>query len=587
MMTSMFHYSIQYFSLYDYISRENFLIILLLLLFTILITSLLCLFISNQKKKLKNLLQNESFGRQYRIDLIHEHVDYFDVVSPEDSHHCSINQFLETFHSKDREEAKKWLNAIVKKDYNGPAYFEKFIYNRTIHDDLFAIFKILKIQYDSQIIHLEAYRFSNLTLSKTSKKNGGLLFNERTLFNYYEAKKTKNVAIYYVQLFSKKDLRSLNATQEHLVVLRFLQSFMRGLRKNCFLCMVRANNTYIVDLHATNEKSVREYANILRQRIENSLSLQDIDDIYDFRVGVYYQENEDSSLKEKIRKAEETALYARHSSDEQKILYYNSSINFNQSQHSLKIDEMNHLLNSNLFQIFYTPFVDTKTGRTKGFLCNINSVSKILPDIKDFEGLIHQQEKDYEYVELILENCLHELEDPSLKRKVQRILILPMPLVFFPSIAQYLKSHPLKDVKLSFLVDQEDFRFWNNPEHTIEETMNLVTSVGCYIALRVDNTRVFVNEDLLNLFSYYVLDDDFVSQNMVSPRGKILINNLLSQLLLFKIPIVASGIKIWSHAELLTLLGVQYLSGSAIAIPSETIVEVPKKVSQKVAQLNS
>lgn len=590
MVKFMNNYFLVFLTLEDYISITHLAIIFILLLISIIAIMIVLLFIKRRKKELKTMLNKTYFGRQYRVDLINEKVDYFDVSSPENFKTCTLDEFLKKFHTKDYDEVKIWLNALFDKDYKGNTFFEKFIYDETWDEDILILFNVRYILDEKKMIYLESFRFPDLALSKISKKNKGLFTKDEALEKYYRSRKTKSVAIYYVHLYSKQEFRPSHASKEHLIILNIIQSLIRGLRKNCFIYMINASNLCFIDFRPKNDVSVRKTTDFLKSNIDITLSLQSSEVDYTYRIGAYYNQNFDSlSLKDKLRYAEEAAIYAKNSYEENNVCFYDKNINYNQTKHSRKIDEMNHILQNNLFQVLYTPYVDSKTGKTKGFMCNISINSKIFTSLKDLEATIHQQEKTDEYVELILENCLHGLEDPSLKRKTQRLLIIPMPLFFFSRALKYLSSHTIKEAKLSFMADQEDFLYLSNSNvvKEISKIIDAISKKGFFSSIQIDNTQIDINEDILKLFNCFVLDDEFVYQNVTNIRGKILIDHLLDQLSSYKVPIIANGIQIWSHAELLSSLGVQYLSGPAIATPSEAISDVPKKITQKIVALNS
>ena len=578
------------YALSDVISQEHFLIVIFLILFTIVSIVLTCLMIKSRKKNIKFSLKNESFGRVYRIDLNKEKVTCVDLISSERQNQFSFSDFLKIFHKSDREPVEKFLNDVLNKDYEGKNYFEYFVYDRIFHDDIFVLFKVKQVIYEEKVIYLDFYRFSNLTNTKVFryKKNMGLFLDEKSLYKYEAGKNKKGLVIYNIHLFSKQEFYPKDNGQEHLIMLHIVQSLMATLHKNHFLCMYDETELFAFDFKPNDEKEIQENAEILKEKIDTSLSLQSLNSLYDYRLGVYYEQGYDSaSLKEKMKLARDTAIYAMHSSEENKVIYYDKKIDFKKTKQNQKIEEMNHILKENCFNVLYAPYVDAKTGRTKGFLCDITVNSKIIPSLSELEMLVHQQNRMDDFVELILENALHGLEDPSLKKKMQRFLIIPMPLFFFPNVKKYIETHPLKDVHLSFMLDQDDFLYLGNMQNSVKKVIQGISEIGCLPSIKLDNTKVELNKEILELFSCYILDDDFVYNNVTNMRGKILIDKLLNQLELYKSPIIATGISIWSHAELLASLGVEFLSGSAIALPSETINDVSRKVTLKITQMNS
>ena len=579
-----------YVSLFDYISGEHLLLIIMLLLISAIAIIILFLIIKKHQKQLKTSLNKNYFGRQYRLDLENKKVNYFDISTPEDFKTCTLDQFIGMFRKKDGEAMMNWLTDLCDKEYKGNTYFECLIHDNTCHDDIYDLFNVRSVLLDKKMIFLESFRFPDISHNKISRKNKGLFTNEEALLKYYKGRKTKSVAIYYIHLYSKQEFRPSNIAKERLIIINIVQVLLKNLKKNCFIYTINTNNLCFIDFHPKDDISVRKMTDFLRSDIDVTLSLQSSEINYTYRIGAYYNQNYDSlSLKDKLRYAEEAAIYAKNTYDENSVSFYDKSINYNHTKHSKKIDEMNHILQNNLFQIQYTPYVDSKSGRTKGFMCSISINSKIFSSLKELEATIHQQEKTDEYVELILENCLHGLEDPSLKRKAQRILIIPMPLYFFANANKYLSSHPIKDVRLSFMADQEDFLFLSNAKG-VKEINKLISDVaakGFSSSIQIDNTQININDEILKLFNCFILDDEFVYKNVTHVRGKILIDHLLDQLSSFKVPIIANGIQIWSHAELLASLGVQYLSGPAIASPSENISDVPRKITQRIIALNS
>ncbi len=573
------------FNIFNYISQRHLVLIILLTLLCIGAFTVIYITIFSRKYRINKSLEKNNFNRMFIVDLLEKNVSYFDNGFPSNRITIDLDSFYETFKA-DSINFSRWIKNVVDKNPIEPDFYLCFNYNHTLKEEVCMLYRIIKINYTSQIVYLESILFKSITKHIATKDMRNNFFDEESIINYYNSLnkyKKKSYAIYIVNTFENNIECNTNSfDNRQLVLLSLVDRVAPSFKKSFLFYFINNHTLCFIDFNAKKENDVRLFAKQLDNLTKRIISFKSLETNIDYRISVNHVIDK-ANIKDKIRGTLDLSVFAKNSSTNEKVIYYNKNINMNKSYHSIIVDELNRILRFNAFKVLYTPYADIKTGRTRGYIEEIQPVSDILRDIHNLEVESYNQGRELDYLNLLIDNSIKPFNDAAARKK-KRMLFIPLFFPYLIVLNKCLLTKNLEGNQLVFVLDEADIYAWKDKTITVKSILEKVKNNGLQLALNLTSTNITLDEEILNYFTFAVISKDLIHEVKTNAFNRILLNDYIAKH--GNLEYIALGIDTWSGTELLLKLGIDYLSGPIIAESQETLEDVSKKASRIISDFN-
>lgn len=572
-------------------------ILIALIIVIVIIGFFLFIFLTQGKKKtIKKNVSKKAFERQIKLNIKDSTYSYLDMKKPNAMIVKPLSEFYGLFNLQDQDSIRNWVVSLLDPSSKQNEKIEKYILEKRKKDPYLATFKHIKSNYMDQTIYFNSTIYPLIKKQNNIKTNNTSLVNISDVSKHFEEmkkSKKKGMCILAIHIFNKSDLLIRDFEDEiHNHLLKILNIYQNHTVKNTTYFAKYDNSTLnLIFLKYKSERKVKKQLDLLMKILYDYLSLNNLSSIYDYSIGIYHNKDyEDDLLINKTKRAYQTALFSKNSSSKMKFAYYTKDIFENESYTESLTKEALSILKGNQFVTKYKPFIQLNSGinnitRTRGFIYTIKPKSNIISSLSEFEKIIYDSNEVYNYVKILINNFVTAFQNPSIKKSSIKNVIVRIEPLFLSSVISYFKYNNVEDLSITFLVDENFFLNSKYDILQIKNDFNKIKQLGYNIGINIQNHQSPLSSEILSLFDLFVLDDEILNRYKKNSRISILTKTLIKDLLRYKTPILAKGIKNWIDAELLYSYGVSYFSGDAISKTNESIQEVDKNLSNKMQHI--
>lgn len=567
-----------------------FVFFVLFLLFLIIIA----IIVGKGKRKMKSTTSNKVYTRSIKIDLKNSTFTYLNLREPNNLKTKPLSDFYSTFAMLDHESVRNWIESLIVPNEKKEKFFERYVYEKRRRDYIFATYKHIKSNYSDQTVYLNVTIYPCIKKLGVVKMTSNEFVNIPDLSKYLDItkkkkKKKKDTCIFVVNLFNKSNLISKDYEDDmHKYTLKLLNRYLSLKDSKNFLYSTYDNSTIcLIAQKNTNEQSLENYLNLLLDNAYTYFSLHNLHELYDYRIGIYRQsETEDDLLLNKVKKAYQAAIYAKESSSKAKHAIYSSEIFENEVYSESLLKESLDMIKNNMFYTYYKPFIQiassTVNTKAKGYICSLESKSKVVDSIAKLEEILYNADEGYNYVKFIINKCMSGYSDQNVKKSTSKNIVIKIDYPFIKNVISYFKYNKIEDFSITFIVNENYFLNSNYDILELKNDFNKIRQYGHFVGLCMENYQSNIDKDILTIFDLFVLDNNLISNFRKETRNTILIRNLIINLNKTKTPILAFGVNSWAESEILGSYGVTYIAGKIISEKSENIQEVAKNLTQKM-----
>ncbi len=568
-------------SLQDFVKSKYFIILIIFFVFSLIVFLIFNFMINKNKKTINNSCKNVYFKRVYTFDTQNNIITYFNVLNPSIRKTLTYSEFYNYIEESYVDDLKKWLDSLTKGIIQ-----EDFLCRNKNKSKFLMYFHFKKYCEDTKIIYLENFLFENLSNENISKGISSSFIDLDTLDSYFNSIKSKKknlhqgLAIYYVKVFNDLDNNRKINSKAYYLLLKLINTLSKNIKKSQYFCFINQADLIIVDFKINKKQFAKSYASYIEKTIASLLSFEDYKNILDFRIGVVFENRiKNIDLKSKIRIASDCSLYCKNMHDENKTYFYSKNVNLNNSYHSIIVEDINRILKYQSISNTYEPIVDIKTGRIRAYLehiCFKDNNDRKRNNLYELE--IYNQGKQKEYLELIINNSMRLLQESNKKAKI----FTP---IYFPFLLN-LTAVNYKDFDnlLVFVIDDLILQSWLKTNIDAENILKTSKDRNLILALKIHDLENIKKTDILKYFNYFIYSEELMNKVKNNRFDRILLNEFI--LKNDQQVNIGLGVDSWSFIEMFISLGINYIAGSIIGLPSNIFENVSQKTKNTISDFN-
>lgn len=547
----------------------------------IFIAVLIVFFVTNRlSKKHDSQVKNMSKTlRVYVVDVKNDRVSYFNSSFLKARKTSSITTFYNQFRLKEREELINWIGELLEGDEKTTKFLEIKVYLHNEKQDVSSILEVQKIDYKKQIIYLESHILQHEERNK--KKGDQIVFSKKVNLSRKIALSGGKGYTFGFNFFNV-----LTKTSDlSQVIYADLKNIVGSFANENILVTEDSFGKIIVSNVALNEKvDAFSFLTLIKTKLNKALLIKSYADDVDYTIGVI-ENNNTPDINTLIKNV---VAVSEHAKDEEDHTIFFSDIKniVTKEQGQQYRTDVEQIIQDNKLAYYFQPIYDIDRNRIVGYRSNVVPVDSYFKNIDDLKNYAIRTEDDKELFSTIVKNTISRFIQEKNDYSVR--LILPISINELNYVNRSL-GHIIgvTDANIVLLLKEKDLVAL--PEEFGEE--GLINSIlsfqskGYAVALEIDDDILTLSPNLYKVFDYFNLSvASHISKKNAGTKLPSF-QGLIEKLLHYETPIVASDIASWDIVELVYKLGVSRICSDAIALPSENILPLPKKIISKIQSL--
>ena len=533
----------------------------------------------NHIKEIKDLSNSL---RIFIIDIPNDRVSYFNSAHLRDRRSSSITTFYNQYFSKERENLINWIGNLLDEDSDIPRFLEVSVFIKSSKQNVTSILEAQKIDYEKQIIYLESHLLQTTFRSKHkgekpefAKKDE--LFKRILMSNGKGATFAFN---FFNKLTKMPEISQLAYADIRDIMVGFSS-------ENIIVTEEKFGQILISNFELKGKSEMNSFIESVKAMINKFLLIRSYSSDIDFTIGVI---DNSENFRDAATLIKNVLMVADLTKDsENQIAYFNDikTLLIDDQGKQFRTD-VQEIIEDNKLTYYFQPIYNVDKNRVFAYKSSVVPRDSYFHEIDTLKNYAMRTDDDKELFSTITKNVISRF----VQEKNDRNLMLFYPVSFnelnfvnkslghISGVADANIVLVLKERDLSALPDEYE-------EDGLLNQIRSFKSKGYGVALEIDDDILNLSPNLYSAFDYFNLSVATHISRKNAGRNLPTFQGLIEKLLHYEKPIVALDIQSWDIVELVYRLGVSYICSDAIAVPTENIMPIQKKIITKIMNLKS
>ena len=526
--------------------------------------------------------------RVFVLNIAENDVQYFNVTSLKEIHHCTIGEFYQKFPISEQKRVINWINALVDPTTQAPDYLETDIQENHTRKQYFSMLQVDSVDCDRQIIHMQSYL---LKYMGTSKEGNNFNHGLSTVKEVEEAMQLGGMrrGMTMAFRFAYKKITDKDKEIDPLAFNQFKNALFPFLQNKRYLLQASGNELVFVDLRIEEKAKEVYLVRSCLNAIVRYLSLNGLSSTYELRCGVaehrYFQKEPETVIETARRLAVEAFA------DKEPTLWYERG----RKSYALNDDssyrtEVERIINEKKLRYKFRPVFSVNEGRVMGYLTKAEPVDTYFDSLAELKDYAMRTEDDRSLFNTIAKETIQRFlserpsEDQCLFYNV-RLAERGYMLLTFARLPGARNAH------LILVFDESDIasRIERIDDDGIISDMRAIKAKGYEVALCLNSNQLQLPARLYSSFDYFICSFAFENASVEGSSTLLRshLHSLVEKLLKYQKPIIASDFDGWPAVELMVRSGLAYISSEAFAPYDVMMTPVNPRTIKRVKDMKN
>ena len=553
---------------------------LILGLFVLLLILTISLIITRRSHDKYQIVLDEQSNsvRIFVIDLPHDQVRFFNVMTLREVSQCTLGQFYQRFPVSQQQRVINWINAISDPGTACPDYLETDIHDHHAKKQYFSLLQLEHVDRERGIIHIQSYLMKYMNSSRAGGRSGLSTVNE--LENAIAASNRKKgfsacFRFMYKKITEKdKDIEPLIFDQMKNAIF----PFVTGHR---YLLQCSGNDLLFTDLRIAEKAKALYLVRAALNSINRYLSLNGLTSVIDVRVGIVEHRVAVENNEKVIDLAQNTVAIAYDENDA--VLFFEAGRRSKSAlSDSAYRTEVERIIEEKKIHYYFRPIYSVDQAAITGYFTKAVPYDAYFDSMEELKDYAIRTEDDKALFSTIVKDTVHLFlsGNPNENNKL-----------FFP-VRMSERSHLLttfgrlskaRTAHMVFLFNENDVysSLSSMDADSILEYMKLIKVKGYEVGLFMNNQELKLPPRLYGAFDYFAVSFAFAgSATDMDALVRSQLHALVERLLKYKKPIIATDVEGWASIELIVSSGMRFVSSETFA-PYDLMMNPPSPKSLK------
>ena len=520
--------------------------------------------------------------RIFVIDVANDKVRYFNSAHLRERKTTSITSFYNQFTSKEREDLITWIGNLLDQTQETPRFIEVSVYIKSSKKTVTSILEVQKIDYKNELIYIESHLLQTTFKTKTRGEKYEF-YKQDALCRAILTSNGKGTTFAFN--FFNKNTKTADFSQ---LAYADIRDIMVGFTSDgVYLCEVKFGQIIVTNLNVKTRSEINQFIDSIKARINRFLLIKSYSDDIDYTIGIIENKENFRDAKTLIKNVLMVSDLTKDS--ENQIAFFNDikTILIDDQGKQFRTD-VQEVIEDNKLNYFFQPIYNVDRGKVVGYKSSVVPYDSYFHEIDTLKNYAMRTEDDKELFSTITKNVFSRF----VEEKNDNNFLLFFPVSFHEiSFVNKTLGHTRGVTDCNIVLVLKERELANRPDEYEEESLiNAIRSFkskGYSVALEIDDDILTLSPALYGSFDYFNLSVATHISKKNANRNLPSFQALIEKLLHYEKPIIALDIQSWDIVELVYRLGVANICSDAIAMPSENIMPIQRKVITKINNLKS
>jgi hypothetical protein len=547
----------------DLISFLNFdyfleLLIVLMVFFIIFSIFAFVSLLSSEMKRKQELLKYLRTFRVYKINVSTGSVIYFDHGESHFVRQTNLNEFLMQYGFEDLDRVQQWFNDLIALP-DTPRILETAGTKKFKGQNLFTLLEVTKIDRDKKVLHLNSHLMSILKPKHKKRNQYRQAMTIETMSNEIKKTSIKTGVLYYIRFAFTSKIDEENQKLSGL----YLTQIKDRLRVFLSPTLRLIDSDYdLIFFHFEPQHSMQKNTMIrtIVDSIDKYLEINSLKDDLVFALSTIEHHEAPQDLISLIKLGSERGQKLLNNKQKTVSLAPAGGHTVSSQEDNLDSD-VKKIIRERALTFKYRAILDTELFQVFGFFSIIHPESNKNINSLTLQKYVANQSNSRETMNYMVKTVLDK-----------------------NYLTQYLSSQITLDSKNLVIVFEESEIRDAESTKGIAALIESIHQLHLEVALVFGNSNLLFNNEIYQLFDFYVFDQRLTLGVEEDQRKLLSIRTIIDRLSPLKKPFIGSDMNELTSLELLDNLGVKLQSAELIA-PMTIRFELPdKKIIQRLKQ---
>jgi EAL domain-containing protein (putative c-di-GMP-specific phosphodiesterase class I) len=569
----------------DLISFLNFdyfleLLIVLMVFFIIFSIFAFVSLLSSEMKRKQELLKYLRTFRVYKINVSTGSVIYFDHGESHFVRQTNLNEFLMQYGFEDLDRVQQWFNDLIALP-DTPRILETAGTKKFKGQNLFTLLEVTKIDRDKKVLHLNSHLMSILKPKHKKRNQYRQAMTVEMMSNEIKKTSIKTGVLYYIRFAFTSKIDEENQKLSGL----YLTQIKDRLRVFLSPTLRLIDSDYdLIFFHFEPQHSMQKNTMIrtIVDSIDKYLEINSLKDDLVFALSTIEHHEAPQDLISLIKLGSERGQKLLNNKQKTVSLAHAGGHTVSSQEDNLDSD-VKKIIRERALTFKYRAILDTELFQVFGFFSIIHPESNKNINSLTLQKYVANQSNSRETMNYMVKTVLDQTARITDENQKLRIFI-PLSVYQKNYLTQYLSSQITLDSKNLVIVFEESEIRDAESTKGIAALIESIHQLHLEVALVFGNSNLLFNNEIYQLFDFYVFDQRLTLGVEEDQRKLLSIRTIIDRLSPLKKPFIGNDMNELTSLELLDNLGVKLQSAELIA-PMTIRFELPdKKIIQRLKQ---
>ena len=496
-------------------------------------------------------------------------------------------EFFDEFDSSDKEKIIKFLNRCIEENKDNQflqvrVKIAKRRKKEKANNDHFSLLEVTSINKEKKLIHLQSQLLPNI--SEYKRKNKKLVYNIVDNENFkidLEKRSEHKSFVIYCLVISPDNASIITKDQDKIEQIRIqiLNELTTLMDSKTFINVYQDNSIIIAKVGEYNKTNSNAFAYTIMNNALKYLKLNSYQDFYNINVGIdiFDRSKEDQDIKQTLKNAYIAAFSSKTiASDIPNIAYYQQTIKNRINNKDIYCE---NIINNSLFNVFYQPIFDLSDGSIAFYNVTFRMYANI--EVSNFDQLLDYA-IEHDKIENLVKSMMKKIR-MTIPLNATCKIVLNTKLSMLHAILQKNLDLQISEYVDLVLVLKED----SIEDFEQEEVIDILKSINnraISLALLIDNEVCSLSSEIMEEFSYFIIDADFTHSVYDDTRKQTSIRLINDSLESYRKPLLVYECSDISSIQYCLHLGMKYFLSDLLMRKDKKFMTISKENMEKLVR---
>jgi len=520
--------------------------------------------------------------RIYKIDLNLNKVTFFDKTNPRNMRTTDFDHFLRQYTAEDYYRVENWLRNLLDAKKQTSWHLEARALIHATKNTYFSVLEVTNLDVEKKIIHLNSYLLRYLSPKRGhARKSANNVISMTDASHRLEKASSNRGATYLIRFYYRK-YQGNTSTYISAVFLKKLKDKITAfLSMGLYLVEQDASEIILLETKNISANEHKQIAHSIAHTIVRNLEVSGLKDEVAFTIGVVENKHFPHNFEELVHHAR--LMADRAEKEATLVTIYDQNVKYTEISAKAVDLEVIDIIKSRKYEIRFRPILALKKYEVFAYYCSILINSPLTSNRLELCQTTMESDSCKELLSNMTRQMLQTMSQGRTNEEQQ--LFFPVSVYernfILKSLAMMKKA---KESNIVLVFDESEINDWDANLGVISQMLTSFKDKGLKTALSFADMHLLLDNEIYDVFDYYILDARMTSDIVANDRQRINVHSLIETLRKFNHPIIAIDMSDLDGVEILSNFEVDGVSAECLSPYSLKIESIEPKIINRIRQ---